>query len=179
MSISRFENRKYNSDKDETIYNLWNRYSLKIKVFNLMKRLQRQDYIENLSYEKATRKKVSKLTLSQQSYCYHHGRISDNQLSHLVVANFFPFLQEFKNFVRLWINQGNYEKSDVRSIISLEKIFFFFINILDNYKLCLIYNRLYYLIIYLIIMSSYGNFCNKTRLILVNYMFAPKWLKKL
>ncbi|GBC28203.2 uncharacterized protein OCT59_003902 [Rhizophagus irregularis] len=113
MSITRFENRKYNSDKDETIYNLWNQYSLKIKVFNLMKRLQRQDYIENLSYEKATRIKVSKLTLSQQSYCYHHGRISDNQLSHLVVANFFPFLQEFKNFVKLWINQGNYEKSDI------------------------------------------------------------------
>ncbi|GES99488.1 midasin [Rhizophagus clarus] len=113
MLVSRFDNKKYDSDKNETIYNLWNQYSLKIKVFTLMKRLQRQDYIENLSYEKATREKVSKLTLSQQSYCYHHGRISDNQLSHLVVANFFPFLQEFKNFVRFWINQGNYDESDV------------------------------------------------------------------
>ena len=79
-----------------------------------MKRLQRQEYIENLSYEKATREKVSKLTLSQQSYCYHNNRISDNQLGHRVVANLFPFLQEFKNFVRLWINQENYEESDVR-----------------------------------------------------------------
>ncbi|RIA85786.1 P-loop containing nucleoside triphosphate hydrolase protein [Glomus cerebriforme] len=113
-SISRFDNGKYNNDKNEIIYNLWNQYSLKIKVFNLMKRLQRQDYIENLTYEKATREKVSKLTLSQQSYCYHHGRISKNQLSHLVIANLFPFLQEFKNFVRIWINQENCEESDVK-----------------------------------------------------------------
>jgi len=84
-----------------------------------MKRLQRQDYIENLSYEKATREKLSKLTLPQQSYCYHHGRISDNQLSHRIVDNLFPFLQEFKNFVRLWINQGNYEEQDVMLIINI------------------------------------------------------------
>jgi hypothetical protein len=125
MSISRFDDKKYNSDKNETIYNLWNQYSLKIKVFNLVKRLQRQDYIESLSYEKATREKISKLTLFQQSYCYHHSRISDNQLSHPVVMNLFPFSQELKNFVRLWINLGNYEETDVRSIINLKSFFFF------------------------------------------------------
>jgi len=93
-----------------------------------MKRLQRQDYVENLSYKKAEREKVSNLTLFQQSYCYHNNRISDNQLSHLVVANLFPFLQELNKFIRLWINQGNYEEDDVRIFNNYEV----FKNILNN-----------------------------------------------
>ncbi|CAG8439564.1 5371_t:CDS:10 [Funneliformis mosseae] len=93
--------------------------SCQIKVFNLMKRLQRQDYVERFSYEKASREKVSKLTLSQQSYRYNHGNLSEEQLSNRVVANLFPFLQELKNFVRLWINRGNYEEIDIELFNSL------------------------------------------------------------
>ncbi|CAI2169296.1 7876_t:CDS:10, partial [Funneliformis geosporum] len=118
-SISCLNHNKYNSDKNETICNLWNEYSINIKVFNLIKRLQRQDFVESFSYEKASREKVSKLTSSQQSYRYNHGNLSEDQLSHRVVANIFPFLQELKSFVRLWINRGNYEELDVELFNSL------------------------------------------------------------
>ncbi|CAG8487914.1 37837_t:CDS:10, partial [Gigaspora margarita] len=85
--------------KTGPVYMLWKEYSSKIKAFSLLKHILRDEYVENMVCEQAMQQKVSNMTLAQQSYCYHQGRISESQLNNKIVGIIYPFLERSRQCI--------------------------------------------------------------------------------
>ncbi|CAG8447499.1 16137_t:CDS:10 [Dentiscutata erythropus] len=91
--------------KTGPVYMLWKEYSSKIKEFSLLKHILRDEYVENMACEQAMQQKVSNMTLAQQSYCYHQGRISESQLSNKIIGIIYPFLEKSRQCILSCINK--------------------------------------------------------------------------
>ncbi|CAG8521267.1 1922_t:CDS:2, partial [Scutellospora calospora] len=105
QSFEAYASNSYDNSITDPAYLLWKEYSLKIETLSLLKHILRDEYVENMVYEQASQQKVSKMTLAQQSYCYHQGRISESQLNDKIVGIIYPFLERSKQCILSFLDR--------------------------------------------------------------------------
>ncbi|KAI7907509.1 P-loop containing nucleoside triphosphate hydrolase protein [Cokeromyces recurvatus] len=77
-------------------------------AYRLLIRLYKQEYADKNMRNATYHLKIGNLTSLQQSYCFHEGRLSENQLSHSIIPKLYPFFESIKSAFTVWINQGCY-----------------------------------------------------------------------
>ncbi|CAG8452138.1 711_t:CDS:10 [Ambispora gerdemannii] len=95
-------------ENNEIIRTLWNAYLIKIKEFELLTRVKRDEYIENVNYQQVARKKASRLSIVQQSYLYQIEKQqqqlpanynNNEKLEHPVMVAIYPFFERFRRLI--------------------------------------------------------------------------------
>ncbi|ORX62531.1 P-loop containing nucleoside triphosphate hydrolase protein [Hesseltinella vesiculosa] len=76
----------------------------KKRAFRLLIRLCKQDYAMKQMSTTAQRLKVANLTSIQQSFSFHQQRLGESQLSHPVIAHFYPLLVTITQALLQWLD---------------------------------------------------------------------------
>ncbi|KAI8371327.1 P-loop containing nucleoside triphosphate hydrolase protein [Radiomyces spectabilis] len=92
------------------------------KAYALLIRLTKQEYAELNARNASQKLKLGNLSVFQQSYCYHEGRLSDSQLLHPVVTKLYPLYQSIHTGIMQWIDQAAYRASPVECFNTVEAI---------------------------------------------------------
>nr|CAG8526340.1 11509_t:CDS:10 [Entrophospora candida] len=109
----------HNYANSEMILNVWEEYSSNIKSLSLSKRVNQEEFLENIVYKNASKIKVSKMSLAEQSYCYNQGNIGETQICHKIISFIYPILQQLKNVVKSRIENGNCGELEISAINDL------------------------------------------------------------
>ncbi|KAI9487690.1 MAG: hypothetical protein EXX96DRAFT_514297 [Benjaminiella poitrasii] len=93
-----------------------------VNAYRLLIRIYKQEYSDKNMRNATHRLKVGNLTSLQQSYCFHEGRLSENQLSHSVIPKLYPFFESIKSAFSTWINEGYYHNRSSQTFKIFSKI---------------------------------------------------------
>ncbi|KAI8086936.1 P-loop containing nucleoside triphosphate hydrolase protein [Gilbertella persicaria] len=91
-------------------------------AYHLLIRTYKQEYADKNMQSAAHRLKIGNLTALQQSYCFHQGRLDENQLLHPVVKKLHPLFESIKSAFASWINQGYYHTCSAHVFEAFSKI---------------------------------------------------------
>ncbi|CAG8469891.1 6305_t:CDS:10 [Ambispora leptoticha] len=110
-------------ENNERIRTLWNMYLIKIKELELLTRVKRDEYIENINYQHAARQNTSRLSIVQQSYMYQiekqqqqlpvNYNSNEKKLEHPVMVAIYPFFEGSRRLIGDLLENGGFYNTEM------------------------------------------------------------------
>lgn len=94
------------------------------------------EFLEQSVYHDAEKQRLGNLTIMQQSYCHQRGRLSDHQLTHPIVAFFYPLIVAIKTATLSWIKNRGYVTCTEN--VSMRKFLFLVVSVVITFHKCVL-----------------------------------------